>query len=128
MATTVGIDWTPNSWAILGLASTSTLARIHAPFAAAASRSSTGDSCLHGPHHSAQRSTITGTCSERSTTSDWNVSSETSITKEPLVAGAPSPPADGTGAGAGGPLAASARAFSADRSTAPDRAADSAAV
>src|SRR5690349_9103696 len=127
MATTVGIDCTPKTCAILGLASTSTFARIHAPFAACARRSSTGESCLHGPHHSAHRSTTTGTCSERSITSTWKVSSETSMTN--WLDGRSAP--DWDGAAAARPacaLVASALAFNADKSTAPDRAADSSAV
>ena len=63
-----------------GLASTSTLASTQAPSASAASFSSTGDSCLHGPHHSAHRSRITGTSRDRSTTSALKVSSVTSMT------------------------------------------------
>ena len=74
-----------------GFASTSIFARIHAPRPSAASFSSTGESCLQGPHHSAQRSTTTGTCIERSMTSAWNVSSVTSRT----TAGAAPPPAAG---------------------------------
>ena len=80
MATTVGMDCTPKTCEILGFASTSTLASTQAPAAALARRSSTGDSCLHGPHQSAHRSTMTGTCRDRSTTSAWKVSSVTSIT------------------------------------------------
>ena len=34
---------------------------------------------MHGPHHSAHRSTTTGISSERSSTSAWNVASVTSI-------------------------------------------------
>ena len=44
-----------------GSASTSTLASSTLPARAAAARSSTGVSCLQGPHQSAQKSTTTGT-------------------------------------------------------------------
>ena len=122
-ATTIGIDCTPNAWAIRGFASTSTLARIQVPPPASASRSSTGDSCLHGPHHSAHRSTTTGTSSERSSTSAWNVSSVTSMTHCPVGA------AEASAAGAfARAAAASDRAFTAARSTAPAMVRDSAAV
>ena len=60
------------------------------PEPASASRSSTGESCLQGPHHSAHRSTTTGTSSERSRTSAWNISSLTSTTQRP--AGPADPP------------------------------------
>ena len=50
-------SWPDSAW----LASTSTLASTQAPPSASASRSSTGQSCLHGPHQSAQKSTSTGT-------------------------------------------------------------------
>ena len=56
-----GIDWVRNICASRGLASTSTLASTQEPAPSTASFSSTGDNCLHGPHHSAQKSTTTGT-------------------------------------------------------------------
>ena len=56
-------------------ASTSTFASSTLPARAAAARSSTGVSCLHGPHHSAQKSTTTGTSLERSSTCDSKVAS-----------------------------------------------------
>ena len=46
--------------------------------APAAARSSTGVSCLHGPHQSAQKSTTTGTSFERSSTRDSKLASSTS--------------------------------------------------
>ncbi|OLT13943.1 hypothetical protein BJF78_20925 [Pseudonocardia sp. CNS-139] len=122
-ATTIGIDCTPKACAIRGFASTSTLASTQAPLPAAASRSSTGDSCLHGPHHVAHRSTTTGTCSERSSTSAWNVCSVTSMTNWL------SPPSAAGCCGADcWRAAASERAFSAERSTAPANVRDKAAV
>ena len=62
------------------LASTSTLASTQAPPASPASRSRTGDSCLHGPHHSAQKSTRTGTVMERWSTCTSKSASVTSRT------------------------------------------------
>src|SRR5690625_5017679 len=118
---TVGIDCTWNSCAIRGLASTSILARIQVPAPSAASFSRVGDNCLHGPHQSAHRSTTTGTCTDRSTTSDWNVASVTSTTNEP-ASGAPR---DDRGCA---PADDSAWFFSVDRSTAPAIEADIAAL
>ena len=51
----------------------STLASTQAPLPASASRSSTGESCLHGPHQVAHRSTTTGTVIDRSSTSAWKL-------------------------------------------------------
>src|ERR1019366_3648311 len=45
-----------------------------------------GPSVLHGPHHSAQRSTTTGTVIERSITAVPNVASVTSVTTDSLTA------------------------------------------
>ena len=50
------------------------------PSRAPISRSRTGVSAWHGPHHSAQKSTTTGTSRERSTTSCSKVCSVTSVT------------------------------------------------
>src|ERR1700742_1450876 len=47
------------------------------PFSAVAS-SSSGPSCLHGPHHSAQKSTTTGSSAEAAIPSCSNVRSVTS--------------------------------------------------
>ncbi len=66
---TVGIERTWKAAAICGSASTSTFASTKPPPYSAASFSSTGASCLHGPHHPAQKSTSTGTCNERCRTS-----------------------------------------------------------
>ena len=79
IATTIGMVWTWRA-AASGLASTSILARIDAPFASFASFSSTGLSCLHGPHQSAHRSMITGVVRDRSMTRSLKVSSVTSKT------------------------------------------------
>ena len=84
--TTIGMLCTCSAALSCGLASTSTLARTQAPAASVASRSSTGLSCLQGPHHSAHRSMTTGTVRERSSTSVSNVASVTSNTYSLLAA------------------------------------------
>ena len=114
-ATTMGMLCTCSAALSCGLASTSTLARIHWPPASAASFSSTGESCLHGPHHSAHRSMITGVVRERSTTSVLKVSSVTSMTS-PWPADAGLPGWDGDWAACCLRCAAACRA---PRSTAP---------
>ena len=63
-----------------GLASVSTFASTTLPSRAAAACSSTGPSARHGPHHSAQKSTTTGTSCERAITSRSKSCSATSIT------------------------------------------------
>ena len=63
-----------------------------------ASFSSTGESCLQGPHHSAQKSITTGVVSDRSRTSDWNVASVTSMIVTPPGLGAPFPAPPALGA------------------------------
>ena len=88
IATTIGMDCAWKAWASRGLASTSTLASTQAPLASLASFSSTGLSCLHGPHHSAHRSTITGVVRDRWTTSSLKVSSVTSNTDGRRLPGA----------------------------------------
>ena len=67
-ANTAGMLCTWKAWPSRGLASRSTLASSQRPPSAAASRSSTGLSCLHGPHQSAQKSMTTGTVIDWSTT------------------------------------------------------------
>src|SRR5262249_44121126 len=60
-------------------------------------RSSSGVSCLHGPHHGAQKSTITGVCTEASSTSATNVVTDESLIHWPLpldAGAAPAVPAD----------------------------------
>src|SRR3546814_1738911 len=58
-----------NALAICGSASVSTLASSKAPLNSAASFSRIGPSALHGPHHSAQKSTSTGVCRDFCSTS-----------------------------------------------------------
>ena len=72
----------PCTWkaaAVCWFVSTSTLASTTLPPVSSITFSRIGPSVLHGPHHSAQRSTTTGTCLERSTTSVGKVASVTSI-------------------------------------------------
>src|SRR6476660_8235991 len=56
-----------------------TLTSLTAPLASATAFSSDGPSVLQGPHQGAQKSTITGTLREASSTSAANVSSELSL-------------------------------------------------
>src|SRR5690348_8042511 len=56
-----------------------TLTSLTAPLASATAFSSEGPSVLQGPHHGAQKSTITGTVRDASSTSAANVSSELSL-------------------------------------------------
>ena len=72
-AKTAGIDCTLNARATAGLSSTLTLASSTAPPVSATAFSIIGPRVLHGPHHGAHRSTITGTVALRSSTSVWNV-------------------------------------------------------
>src|SRR5215471_8438285 len=75
-ANTAGIDWMPSCPGIVGCLSISILTSFTLPLAARTTFSSTGPSCLHGPHHSAQKSTSTG----------WRLdSSITSLTKVCVV-------------------------------------------
>src|SRR3546814_20841144 len=90
----------PCTWKALatwGLVSTSTFASTTFPSVSAITFSMIGPSVLHGPHHSAQRSTTTGTDFERSTTSVAKVASVTSIAigGALLLFGAWSPPPTG---------------------------------
>src|SRR5262245_25213162 len=118
---------TRNIWASRWLLSTSTLASTQAPLPSIASFSRTGESCLHGPHHSAQKSMTTGTDRDRSSTSVWNVASVTSMIVTPPAAGGRGAASAASGGGAGVPdsvagLAAAglgAGERSAPRSTAP---------
>src|SRR3954447_11926345 len=84
-AFTAGIDWIWKAREIDGLASVSSLARTTSPSRAAASCSRTGPSARHGPHHSAQKSTTTGTSLDRSTTSRSKSCSVTSMTMRARV-------------------------------------------
>src|SRR5579859_163288 len=63
-----------------GFSSVFSFASSKAPACCSASRSKTGPSMRQGPHHSAQKSTTTGTERERSITSLWNERSSTSKT------------------------------------------------
>src|ERR1700733_245851 len=56
-----------------------TLTRRTAPLASLTTFSSAGPSCLQGPHQGAQKSTITGTSRDASSTSAAKVSSEESL-------------------------------------------------
>ena len=67
-AFTAGMPWMRNAAWRLRFWSTSTFASSTFPARAVAARSSTGVSCLHGPHQSAQKSTTTGSSRERSST------------------------------------------------------------
>jgi hypothetical protein len=78
-ALTAGMPCTPKRAARPWLASTSTFASTTLPSRACSAASSAGPSVRHGPHHSAQKSTTTGTSFERSTTSRSKLASVTSI-------------------------------------------------
>ena len=122
IATTIGMDCAWKAWASRGFASTSTLASTQAPLASLASFSSTGLSCLHGPHHSAHRSTITGVVRDRLTTSSLKVSSVTSKTDAdacPAPASAAPSPGAALAARAAACCLRWAAACRAPRSTAP---------
>src|SRR3979490_854030 len=73
------MDWTWNASATRRLASTSTLTSSTPPLVSATTFSRIGPSVRHGPHHSAHRSTTTGTSAERSRTAVSKVASVTSI-------------------------------------------------
>src|SRR5665213_1563074 len=74
-----------------GLSSMLSLTIRTAPLAARTAFSSSGPNCLHGPHHGAQKSTITGCSNEASTTSAIKVAVVTSWTETSAPA-APLPP------------------------------------
>src|SRR5579863_5955390 len=63
----------------------STFASSTAPLVSATTFSMIGPSVLHGPHHSAQRSTTTGTVIERSITAVPKVASVTSVTSASIT-------------------------------------------
>ena len=75
-ANTAGIDWTRSWAASCWFSSTLTFTSRTRPLAALTTFSMIGVSCLHGPHHGAQKSTITGTVRDVSMTSamKWAVS------------------------------------------------------
>ena len=66
---TLGMLRTPYWAEMCGKASVSSLTRAHSSECSPASFSSTGPRTLHGPHHSAQKSTSTGIVRLRSMTS-----------------------------------------------------------
>src|SRR5215470_14649981 len=67
-------------WAIWGFSSMLTLTIRTAPLLARTVFSRIGPSCLHGPHHGAQKSTMTGVSNEPSTTSAMKLALLTSFT------------------------------------------------
>ena len=87
-AKTAGIDCTRNDWAISGFWSISTFTSLTAPPASRVTFSSTGPSCRQGPHHGAQRSTMTGVVLEASTTSLMKLAVVASDTTSGIPAGA----------------------------------------
>ena len=77
----------------------SILASVTLPFWSATTRSITGPSVLHGPHHGAQKSTITGRSREASTTSAMKDCVVTSLTAGAAAgAGEGAPPRSSGGA------------------------------
>src|SRR5215207_11041537 len=70
---------TRNAAETWGFSSTFTFVSTTLPLVSSTTRSRVGPSCLHGPHHGAQRSTTTGVAWDRSRTSVWNVASVTSM-------------------------------------------------
>src|SRR5437763_11452307 len=66
--------------AISGFSSMLSLTMRTAPLAPRTTFSRTGPNCLHGPHHGAQKSTMTGCSNEASTTSAMKVAVLTSLT------------------------------------------------
>src|SRR6516165_7951532 len=88
-ANTAGIDWMPSCPGIVGCLSMSILTSFTLPLAARTTFSNTGPSCLHGPHHSAQKSTSTGWRLDSSITSLTKVWVVVSLTT--LLGAAPSP-------------------------------------
>src|SRR5438093_5968381 len=71
----VGIDMMPYLVAVAGFSSTLSFTTLILPAIVPAISSSAGAIIRHGPHHSAQKSTTTG--SEAFSTSDSNVASDT---------------------------------------------------
>ncbi len=79
-AITAGIDWMPIWPGMAGCSSIFILTSFTLPLAALTAFSSTGVSCLHGPHHGAQKSTSTGWRLDSSMTSLTNVCVVVSLT------------------------------------------------
>src|SRR5215204_735187 len=71
-----GMLWIWNCCAIAGSSSMLILTTLYAPSRMAAICSTIGDTCRHGPHHGAQKSTITGTSLRRTSFSNVAVRSE----------------------------------------------------
>ena len=86
-ANTAGIDCTPSWPATSGCSSIFILTSRTAPRAAFTTFSSTGVSCLQGPHQGAQKSTITGTLRDASITSATKVCVVVSLMRSPAVSG-----------------------------------------
>ena len=87
-AKTAGIDWMPSWPAICGCSSMFILTSFTLPLAARTTFSSTGVSCLQGPHHGAQKSTSTGCVFDSSITSFTKVCVVVSLIRSPLAAAA----------------------------------------
>src|SRR5712691_9508805 len=79
----------PSCPGIEGCLSMSILTSLTLPLAALTTFSSTGTSCLHGPHHSAQKSTSTGWRLDSSITSLTKVWVVVSLTTAAAVASPP---------------------------------------
>ena len=80
-ANTAGIDCTPSWPAICGCSSMFIFTSFTLPPAARTTFSSTGVSCLQGPHQGAQKSTSTGCCIDSARTSWRNVAVVVSFTR-----------------------------------------------
>src|SRR5687768_2477776 len=76
----VGIERTPYLTVVEGFSSTLSLTILTLPASSEESSSSTGAMARHGPHHSAQKSTSTGSLEDR--TSSPKVASETWVVIE----------------------------------------------
>src|SRR5436190_737049 len=86
-----GMLWTSNCCAIAGSSSMLILTTLYAPSRIAAICSTIGDTCRHGPHHGAQKSTMTGKSLRR-----------TSFSKVAVVTAFTGPSGGGSGIGSDG--------------------------
>ena len=86
-ANTAGIDCTPSCAGMSGYSSVFIFTRRTAPREAFTTFSRMGVSCLHGPHHGAQKSTITGTFREASMTLATNDLVVVSLIRSPEASG-----------------------------------------
>src|SRR5438874_1775529 len=84
--------------AISGFSSMFSLTMRTAPLTPRTTLSSIGPSCLQGPHHGAQKSTMTGWSNEASTTSAMKFAVVTSLTAAAAPAPASPPPIKGSSA------------------------------